>query len=208
MKKFNLRICILLCIFSLTIIPVLLINVFYVFNVVQNVKKQSQVFYSDLVNQFAVNIDFYYSQYAEEFGNISILPSFQEILNRPKDLSAVNEKVFLYYSDTSTEFRQSVDAKKFGDFFIVEFDRKNPTNNMPYNLIDFSENLAVNIDVDKMVTEPSFKLMNAESEGKPILCESGILKKSSSEEYSDRTFFFYDNKIVNINQLLRMIFLF
>lgn len=201
MKKFNLRICILLCIFSLTIIPVLLINVFYVFTVVQNVKKQSQVFYSDLVNQFAVNIDFYYSQYAEEFGNISILPSFQEILNRPKDLSAVNEKVFLYYSDTSTEFRQSVDAKKFGDFFIVEFDRKNPTNNMPYNLIDFSENLAVNIDVDKMVTEPSFKLMNAESEGKPILCESGILKKSSSEEYSDRTFFFYPYKKNSKNEL-------
>ena len=95
MKQINLRLCILLCIFSLTIIPVLLINTFYVSTVVREAKEQNETFYCDLVNQLAINIDYYYSQYAEAFGNISTFPSFQKILDRPR-MSALDEKSFLH----------------------------------------------------------------------------------------------------------------
>ena len=80
MKQISLRICILLCIFSLTIIPVLLINTFYVSTVVQNVREQNQTFYCDLVNQLAINIDYYYSQYAEDFSNSSMFPDRKSVV--------------------------------------------------------------------------------------------------------------------------------
>ena len=190
MKQINLRLCILLCIFSLTIIPVLLINTFYVSTVVRDAKKQCETFYCDLVNQLAINIDYYYSQYAEDFGNISTFPSFQRILSRPK-MSELDEKSFLHYSKTSMELRESVSAKSLGDFFLVEFKRKSKYDNPTCNLIDFSEKLIVDIDLGKLQSEPAFELIKKELNGKPVLCEAEILKSNLSEKYLNRTFIFY-----------------
>ncbi|MBQ2125377.1 MAG: hypothetical protein II196_06260, partial [Spirochaetales bacterium] len=117
MKQISLRICILLCVFSLTIIPVLLINTFYVSTVIKGIEQQNKTFYCDLVNQLAVNVDYYYSQYAEDFGNISMFSSFQNILNRPQ-LSPIDEQIFLHYSPASIELRENVSAKISGDFFL------------------------------------------------------------------------------------------
>ncbi len=190
MKQISLRICILLCIFSLTIIPVLLINTFYVSTVVQNVREQNQTFYCDLVNQLAINIDYYYSQYAEDFSNSSMFPSFQKILSRP-ELSPIDEQIFLHYSETSMKLRENVLAKIPGDFFLIEFDRSNIMNNTPYNLIDFSEKMAVNIDVKKMETEPALAFVKNGVSNKAVLCEAEILKSSLPGKYQNRTFFFY-----------------
>ena len=190
MKQISLRICILLCIFSLTIVPILLINTLYVPTIVQNVKKQNQTFYCDLVNQLAINIDYYYSQYAEDFSNSSMFPSFQKILSRPQ-LSPIDEQIFLHYSETSMKLRENVLAKIPGDFFLIEFERGNVVNNTPYNLIDFSEKMTVNIDVKKMETEPAWTFVKNGLSNKAVLCEAEILKSSLPGKYLNRTFFFY-----------------
>lgn len=190
MKQISLRICILLCVFSLTIIPVLLINTFYVSTVIKGIEQQNKTFYCDLVNQLAVNVDYYYSQYAEDFGNISMFSSFQNILNRPQ-LSPIDEQIFLHYSPASIELRENVSAKISGDFFLVEYDRKNLANNTLYNLIDFSENMAVNIDMNKMDAELVASLVKPEQIGKSILCEAEILKSNTLGKYQNRTFFFF-----------------
>jgi class 3 adenylate cyclase len=200
MKQINLRLCILLCIFSLTIIPVLLINIFYVSTVVREAKEQNETFYCDLVNQLAINIDYYYSQYAEAFGNISTFPSFQKILNRPR-MSALDEKSFLHYSQTSAELREGVSAKNLGDFFLVEFIRKNKADSPTCNLIDFSEKLSVDINLEKMQKEPALALVKKELDGKPVLCEAEILKSNSSEKYLNRTFIFYPYQKNNEREL-------
>lgn len=190
MKQISLRICILLCIFLLTIIPILLINTLYVSAVVRNVKKQNQTFYCDLVNQLAINIDYYYSQYAEDFSNSSMLSSFQKILNRPQ-LSPIDEQIFLHYSETSMKLRENVLAKIPGDFFLIELERGNIVNDTPYNLIDFSQKMTVNIDMKKMELEPAWSSIKNGLSNEAVLCEAEILKSSSPGKYLNRTFFFY-----------------
>ena len=190
MKQISLRICILLCVFSLTIIPVLLINTFYVSTVIKGIEQQNKTYYCDLVNQLAINVDYYYSQYAEDFGNISTFSSFQKILNRPQ-LSPIDEQIFLHYSPASIELRENVSAKISGDFFLVEYDRKNLANNTLYNLIDFSKNMAVNVDMNKMDAEQIASLLKPEQVRKAILCEAEILKSSTQGKFQNRTFFFF-----------------
>jgi serine phosphatase RsbU (regulator of sigma subunit) len=143
-KIFKIRWQLMIVILPIAIIPLIIIVTFVTNSMFSHLERQSKLYYSTILGQVGVNMDFVYNQYARTITNMSTTPDFIDALNTSPYKNALEEdlhgKIIIGDETIEGAIRNTVEEKIDGVVFIYELDRASLQTGTSYKVHSVSEN--------------------------------------------------------------------
>lgn len=163
MKQLSTKKRLLMVMLPIAVLPLLFACIYSFNSLYQRILKQERNFYTDIINQTASNIDFYYNQYAINFVETAKSQQFKDIAEYSgsvTDMLPYNEALL-----------QLVSPKFRGLFFLMELDKNDNISDEPYNLISLTNN-NFDVRIDEFIDSQVFDYMKKKKDMNPIFCIS------------------------------------
>jgi serine phosphatase RsbU (regulator of sigma subunit) len=186
-KKTSIRFKIILLIVFFSLVPVSFITGFIIVRSYIHLKEKTVDFYSNLLEQVTVNIDFVYDQYRITLNNSLNTPLIVKGLNDPPYTSVAEEynHTVVMTSEKGGGFRDTVEEKIEGVVAVVELDRKSLLFNQDYKVHYISPGSKV-FSVEELIKDPIYKKLQSNTSIEMIFgkFQPGVVSSSFGDEYT------------------------
>jgi signal transduction histidine kinase len=207
----NLRWRLFIIIIFLTIIPLLFVVYFSSNRMFGYLEQQTREYYSSLIKQVIINLNYIQNQYHKTLEEISQMDNFQKVINAPRFNTAIEE---LTYDTKIGErggmprggtIRRKASTKIDGDIAIIQLDRKSLITKTDYKVTYHSGGNII-INVDKLVIDPLFvDLQDREGDFAFGLFQNDVLVGFEAEERPVMIYPYYEGGRRNFTKFILVI---